>query len=326
MTPSFRSVLWRDLPLLNLSAYAIGIGHAEFSNLIPSRPELVLTALFPMLVPWGFFALRFRKADLPSRILAGGLSLGVPLLLCLNVSLGLRYPLDNETLRNIYEFCAILNTVVLMIHAHKTIPGSLALFLGPCLLYGLLLENGGIFLGYFSELNYHLYLGPLPAPIATVSGWVTIFYLVIWCGWELRVHFPSLAKWPLISAFLVTLVALCFDLQVDPLASAVGLWRWHPSLARAWLEVPTLNYVAWTAAVLPFSWLFFLREKSASLLPQEMIGRDHREWLLRRVPLSLGMASALFLGLMAILEGGTHGPTFMILLDALPFLSAVFGP
>ena len=97
-----------------------------------------------------------------------------------------RVVLDHDSLRNIYEYSAILNTVFLMFHARSQSRQWLKFFLGPCLLYGMVLENGGIWLGYFSEMNYRYYLGPLPAPLATMSGWVTVFYIITWAVWEMK--------------------------------------------------------------------------------------------------------------------------------------------
>ena len=71
--------MWRDLPLVNYALYAVGIAHAEISNLPTQRLDLVLTAVFPMLVPWVIYGLRWSGASQRERWVALGIGLGVPL-------------------------------------------------------------------------------------------------------------------------------------------------------------------------------------------------------------------------------------------------------
>jgi uncharacterized membrane protein len=305
--------MWRDFPLVNYALYAVGIAHAEISNLPIQRLDLVFTAVFPMLVPWVVYGLRWTEAPQRQRRLALAIGLEVPLLIAINLMVGSRVVLERETLRVIYEWVAIGNTIILMLHAASHNRQWLAFFLGPCLLYGLLLENGGIALGYFSELHYSLYLGPFPAPVATISGWVTVFYIVVWTMWEVKSLCPRLASSPAACTGVALAAALCFDLQVDPLATEVGFWEWHPSLARAWLGVPVLNYVAWSAAIAPFAWVIARHEIRCGLKPGEVTEAKHVKWLVARVPVVLGMSAVLFLGGMACIEGAFEGPTFNIL-------------
>ena len=319
MGRSFRAILWSDLPLLNYALYCTGIAHAEITNLPQQRLDLVPTALFPILVPWLIYGLRFKNATARERIVASIVCLGAPALVLINYITAQRFVLDHDALRNIYEYVAILNTVFLMLHARSQSAHWLKFFLGPCLLYGMLLENGGIWLGYFSEMNYRLYLGPLPAPVATMSGWVTVFYIITWTVWEMKKLSGSVRDSVLKSTAIAVFAALCFDLQVDPLACEVGFWRWHPSLTQGWLGVPFLNYAAWIAAVLPFAWLIAKRESDRGLAIGEVTEAIHRIWLLKRIPQALALASLLFLGFMVVVEGGITGPTFQILRQALGF-------
>ena len=312
-------LLWRDLPLVNYALYALGIAHAEITNLPVQRLDLVLTAIFPMLVPLVIYGLRWKQSSGLEKRVALGVCVGVPILIGLNLGFSPRVVLSRDELRNIYELAAILNTVILMVHAWTHHPRWLAFFLGPCLAYGLLLENGGILLGYFSEMNYRWYLGPLPAPIATVSGWVTVYYIITWSVWEAKKCLPKLNQSALGPALIAVAAALCFDLQVDPLASEVGFWTWHPSLMQGWLGVPLLNYAAWSGAVFPFAWLLFRRESQLDLVPGEITEPAHRQWMLIQVPVALGLAAILFLGLMVLLERGISGPTFAILSQAIDF-------
>ena len=315
MKRSFASVLWRDLPLLNYAIYAVGIAHAEITNLPTQRLDLVPTAIFPMLVPWLIYGFRFKNASFQERVAALLVSLGAPLLILLNLYSNQRYVIDHDSLRNIYEYSAILNTVFLMLHARSQSRQWLKFFLGPCLVYGMILENGGIWLGYFSEMNYRFYLGPLPAPMATMSGWVTVFYIITWTVWEMKKLSPTIRDSATAGAAVAVFAALAFDLQVDPLACEVGFWKWHPILDQGWLGVPLLNYAAWTAAVLPFSLLLTTREKSKGLAIGEITATPHIKWVFSRIPQTLILAALLFLSFMIILEQSVSGPTFQILAE-----------
>ncbi len=315
MQRSFASIVWSDLPLVNYAIYAVGIAHAEITNLPNQRLDLVPTAIFPMLVPWLIYGFRFQNASSRERLVGLIISLGAPLLIILNFMSNQRFVIDHDSLRNIYEYSAILNTVFLMIHARSQSRQWLKFFLGPCLIYGMILENGGIWLGYFSEMNYQYYLGPLPAPMATMSGWVTVFYIITWTVWEMKKLSSTVQESALAGAGVAVFAALAFDLQVDPLACEVGFWKWHPILDQGWLGVPLLNYAAWTAAVLPFSLLITTREKNAGLAVGEITGNSHIKWVFKRIPQTLIFAALLFLGFMVILEQSISGPTFQILAE-----------
>ncbi len=309
--------LWLDLPLVNYAVYAVGIAWAEVVNLDPPRPELFWTFVFPLAVPLLVYALRWPKAA-PVERLAAALLVGlVALVLLVTGTLATPQPIAATTLRRIYEASAILNTVLLGVHAWRRHRAWLGLFFGPAAAYGLLLENGGILLGYFSELDYALYLGPLPAPLATMSGWITVFYLVTWVTWELRARLPWLERSAVGSALVAMLAALALDLQIDPLATAVGFWTWHPALTPGFLGVPWLNFAAWGAAVFPFALLLFWRQTRLQLTPEAIADGPHLAWLWLRVPLVLGLAALLFTATMLILEGGFGGPTYLILYTTL---------
>jgi len=312
-------IFWRDVPLVNYALYSVGIAHAEITNLPVQRLDFVPTAIFPLLIPLLIYGLRWKQSTLPEKRVAIGICLGVPLLIGLNYVFSPRVVLSHDELRDIYEVSAIFNTFILMVHAWTHHRRWLGFFLGPCLAYGLLLENSGILLGYFSEMNYRWYLGPLPAPVATVSGWVTVYYIITWCVWEAKKCLPFLGRSAMGAALVAVAAALCFDLQVDPLACEVGFWTWHPSLKQGWLGVPLLNYAAWTAAVFPFAWILFRREAVLDLEPGEITEPLHRKWMFIQVPLALALAGILFFGFMVVIEGGFDGPTFEILDEAFKF-------
>ncbi|MBI5509781.1 MAG: carotenoid biosynthesis protein [Deltaproteobacteria bacterium] len=312
LRPGAARLWWDDLPLLNFVLYGVGIAFAEIANLSPSRPDLFFTCLCPIAVPIAVYGLRWRQSGAAARRVAVGVVTTAVLLLALIYLTRPVSPIDLQSLRAIYEASAILNAVVLAGHAARRGRRVVALFFGPAALYGLLLENGGILLGYFAELDYRIYLGPLPAPLATLCGWITVFYLVIWVAAEVARTTPWIARSPLCLAGIATLAALALDLQIDPLATAVGFWTWHPLLPRGPLGVPILNFVAWSAAVLPFAWLLFWRRQRFGI-PVEALGeRAHVLWLAAMVPAVLAAAAVLFLTVMTAVDGGL-GPTYAVL-------------
>ncbi len=308
-----KRALWRDLPLLNFSAYACLIAYAEIAYLDPPRLDYVPTFLFPLVVPAAVYALRFKTATRPERLL-GLAVVFVPLLLVVtSLWLAPATPKTSDELRHLYEFSAFLNVALVLVHAGSEDRARVAWLLGPIALYGLLLENGGILLGFFSELHYLVYLGPLPAPVATMGGWVMVFYLVIWVTWQVQAHLPWVARSAALSAAVATIAGLLLDLQIDPIASAVGFWRWNALLPGAVFGVPLANFVAWTCAIFPFAYAVFHRQAASGLAAGEVARPPHRRWLLWRVPAVLGGAAVLFLLLTLVVELGFAGPTFTIL-------------
>jgi uncharacterized membrane protein len=310
-------ILWDDLPILTYLAYAFSIANTELSNLDPPRGDLFLSCLFPLVVPAALYALRWPRAQRLERLVAMVLFGGTLLLLGIVYVGAPAFPLRPGTLRTVYEASSIANMLLLAAHAATYTRGWLGLFLGPVALYGVLLENGGILLGYFEELDYHLYLGPLPAPIATMSGWITVFYVVTQVSWLFAREVAALRVRPMLMALIATAAALLLDLQIDPLATAVGFWRWDHHLPAGFLGVPILNFVAWGSAVLPFAYVLFWYQTRRALTPVDLGAWLHIRWLLLQVPLVLAAAAVLFCVSMIVAQGGVYGPAYDILVQTL---------
>jgi len=308
-------LFWTDLPLLNFAFIAVGVAATECLSLSPPRRDLFWTCLFPLTVPAILSAFRWRRGDRLERILGFGVLLGSLSALALIFFAMRPNPIASGQLRLFYEYSSLANTALLGLHAWWRSRGMAVLFFAPVAAYGALLENGGIALGYFTELGYRLYLGPLPAPLATMVGWISVFYLVMSITWEFRRCVPQLEHSTLGSALVATLCALCLDLQLDPLATAVGFWRWNDLLITRLLGVPVVNFIAWASAVLPFSFALFLLQTRHSIEPETLGDSENRRWLWRRILLILAAAAVLFFSTMSVVEGGFSGPTFVILAD-----------
>lgn len=186
---------------------------------------------------------------------------------------------------------------------------SLLMFFGVTFLYGMILENTGIVMRFFFEPDYHFYLGRIPAPLCTMMGWPIIFYTTFSLVERFASWWPWLGPRAWARAVTVTALALCFDAQMDPLASLSGIfWRWNEALEPAYLGVPILNFVAWVGAFLPYGWMLFRLLDRQGLSPAQ---KNYQ--LLLRLWLASLYGGLLCFAVMAVLEGGFHGPTYRIL-------------
>ncbi|HEY3353016.1 MAG TPA: hypothetical protein VGQ83_07190 [Polyangia bacterium] len=308
------------LPIWFVYVEAIGLLHAALANFpaesfaavgIP-RERFVPTIAFPLVWFVVYFALRLRARPGPRRwaaALVAVAALGVPLLVTFGY---VRHPLRHGQLTALFEVMQFCWVAVFLVQIGLT-RGRWALleFFGVTLCYGLILENTGIVMRYFYEPSFRVYLGPLPAPLATMLGWSLVFYVVISVVEQLGGWWPWLARGPGRQALAATALALCLDAQLDPMASMSGVfWRWNDKLPPGFLGVPLVNFAAWFGAFLPYSWFLFRLRARPDLTPRQ------RNWeLFLRVPLAAGLGGALCFAVMALLEGGVRGPTFQVLAE-----------
>lgn len=159
--------------------------------------------------------------------------------------------------RALIGFYEIINVVwMLLFLAHclqyRRLHGVIRFF-GAALLYGFLLESGGVLSGFFTENDYHVYFPFLAAPMVTMLGWPMVFYCVV-CIWEkLTARWKTLMKCnAALSGIAISLIALCWDLNVDPAATGLGLWTWNAALPAWFLGVPLVNFTSWFSAVFSF--------------------------------------------------------------------------
>lgn len=225
--------------------------------------------------------------------------------------------LHSDTIRNIFEISQFTWLAVMMIHS-ITLKGrhNFVTFFVVAFIYGMILENGGIWMGYFAEPNYNFYLGLLPAPLATMMGWsIGIYCMAAFTGFFTSL-LPGLKRSVLAQALLMTLLALSLDLSFDSYASlkvaenSSLFWHWNPRLPAFFLGVPINNYVAWFSAFFPFSYAYFKLAKRKDLTPAMMNWKLFL-WIL---PI-LFAAMVLNMVIMAVVEGGFSGPTFQIFRD-----------
>jgi len=310
------------LPVWFVYLTAVGLLHAALANFpadgfealgIP-RGHFVPTLGFPMVIFAGYMAIRIHRSTRLRARWAAWLALAalvaaVPVLVVVGHQ---PYPLDHRTLTVLYEgsqffWVALVMAQILWARGRW----ALLMFFGVTFVYGAVLENTGIAMHYFYEPSFHLYLGPLPAPLCTMLGWSLVFYLMFALTQRFASWWPWLGARPWARALLATAMALLLDAQLDPLASMSGVfWRWNEALAPAFLGVPAINFAAWTGAFLPFSWMLF------RILDRDGLSPAQRNWeLFLRVPLAALLGGLVCFGIMAVAEGGLDGPTFRILAD-----------
>ncbi len=317
--------IWTHLPIWFVFVGSLSLHHIVVGVIDPSRyaalghstPAFALTALAPVACVIIYYAARIGALSATG---SGAPALrALPALFLLPFLVewavysrvpSLRAGASENTLRLVFEYSQFAWCLALAAHAYLT-RGSRALiaFFVIGLVYGVMLENTGITLGFFSELRYDWYLPRLPAPLATMLGWSMIAYCGVWIAGAFGRFFPWLGSTPMRLAAVASVVALCVDVQLDPVASLDGVyWKWNSLLPRWFLSVPFCNFAAWIGAYPLFAWAYFSLQRVKDLT------EDQRNWrLLARVPVLAVAGGLIWLALMTVYEVGTSGPTYQIL-------------
>lgn len=311
--------LWDQFPLYLFYIYALGMQHLVLASLDPPAPSMAGTMIAPLLV----FALgqeaRIRGADPASRPalrawLAGALVAG-PLAVW---AIAQPVPLSDEIVRAIYEWTNLAWAALLLLWIHRKRPaGHLALYFGVLFAYGFVLENGGIAMGYFSEVNYHVQIPGLHAPMATMMGWSMVMLMGLHIAFLLQRAWPRLGRNPLSLGVTAAVSITALDVQIDPIASRVGCWRWNEA-APPWLfDVPFLNFAAWLCALIPIFTAVLWVAKRRGRDPEGPWDRASLRSLLFLGPAVLFVCLVCFLSTMTAWDGGVHGAAWSILFEFL---------
>ncbi|MCA2979181.1 MAG: carotenoid biosynthesis protein [Myxococcaceae bacterium] len=304
-----------DLPAWLFFWNACLLLNTSLTNLVPARPDFAPTIVFPMGVFVLFTTVRALKA--PSvrfpklaLVVPVAMALGLPLL---NLSWHAPSPLELSTLRAVYELSNFLWAGLLVRFFWKRQRSVLAYFFGVALVYGAVLENGGIVLGFFDEQNLSLTMvEPFVAPVATMIGWCVVLGMATYLVWRLREWVPALRRSALVSGALVGGFATMLDLQIDPIATMTGCWVWDSSLPPWFHGVPQVNFVAWLCALVPFAWVMFRVQAREGVVDLGPWSRRQLLVALAFVPYALVIALACFMTSTALLEG-TDGPSWRLL-------------
>jgi uncharacterized membrane protein len=307
--------VWRFFPAWLYLFYGCLLLNAELTNLQPPRVDLAPTAAFPLAVFVAFSAVRaFTAPGVRNR----GRALGIPLALAvglplINFSWHRPSPLSGDALLRVYELSNFAWAALMVAHAWSFRKSHIALFFGAGLLYGAVLENGGIVLGFFHEMNLGTTMvKPLVAPVATMIGWCVVIQMATFVVWHLRRGLPWLRRSALGSAVLVGAVATLLDLQIDPIATASGCWVWHESLPGWFHGVPAVNFIAWMCAVSSFAYVVFQLQARHGLEDDAPWSRNALAHAFAAVPYALVLAAVSFCSVTLLVEG-PRGPSWSLL-------------
>ncbi len=303
------------LPAWMYLVYGCLLLNAELTNVSPPRYDLVPTVVFPLAVFLLFSAARaFGLSEVRARRRFFFSTAAVTVVLpVLNLSYHQPSPLTREQLLVVYEYSNFVWAALLVWHAWRHERSHLVLFFGVGLLYGMLLENGGIVMGFFHETNLtRTQLKPFVAPVATMVGWSVVLYMATFVVWKVRLWWPTLRRSTLASALLVGVFAVMLDFQIDPIATATGCWVWHSSLPPWFYGVPLVNFVAWVSALAPFAYVMFRIQERAGVGDGAPWPRAQLREALLWVPGAAVLALVVFLSATFVGEG-VEGPSFAIL-------------
>ncbi len=301
--------LWFLLPLWIFTLNAISIYDGMINCSSVSQNSLSWIVIFPLIAAISSFISRCLRnvegKDKWENIYHLAFFLFVILILLILSTIGIAKDYNDQDLHFWFEISTCLSFLLYTIHSlkYEGFDKTVTLF-GVGFIYGLILENSGVILGFFKEENFHVYIPFLPAPFFTALGWCNVFYSCRFLvlpflaegkevavyriqkkGWEkLHTHFRF--------AFLLTLFALLLDLQLDPYATHHKLWVWNSILSDFFGGVPLINFTAWISAIFPFSLIFYLLELRKKL-----------QGSLISLNLFMALPMIIFFALMGVLAG-----------------------
>jgi len=247
--------VWRNLPVFFIWLVGLSMLNNSLHHISPPIQSVRMLSLFPLGVTVGLLWYACRNEYGSDGMIRPffAWAFGVTAVYFTPFMHGLVLPLDMKTQRLIYEFSALSQFAILLVHSRTWfVRWDWVWVFGVTLLFGFALENGGIFLGVFSEPGYLFYLPWLPAPLATALGWASVLYCAFFAVEKLLPSMPSVKR-----GLVCALIGLSLDLTVDPVATRLGWWVWETSLeAKIW-EVPAINFIAWFWALFPYAALYY---------------------------------------------------------------------
>ena len=312
---ALKSDLWDQFPLYLFWVYALGMQHLVLASLDPPAPAMAWTMAAPLLVFAVCQEARIRSASPEARAeLRGWLALAVFGGPALVWAVARPVPLSDEVVRAIYEWTNLGWAALLALWVLRKRPGGhLGLYFGVLFALGFVLENGGIAMGYFQEVSYHVHVPGLHAPVATMLGWSMVMLMGLHAAFLLERAWPRLGRNPLTLGATAAVAITALDVQIDPIASRVGCWRWNEA-APPWLfDVPFLNFAAWMCALVPIFTMVLWVARRGGFDPQGPWDRASLLRVLLYGPACLFVCLVCFLTTMTAWDGGFDGAAWSIL-------------
>jgi len=268
--------VWKHLPVFMIVLIGVSVLNTSLHQIDPPLMDSALLSAVPFITALILLWFAVRKGPVKMKFLLWALM--VTLFYCLPLLPQSRPPLDLELQQRIYEISALAQFAVIFIHASRWLDRrGLFWIFGLTFLFGCVLENGGIIMGFFKEGDYLVYIPGIPAPLATMVGWTNVFYISFYA---LDNILPKMN--PIVRGFMCALIGLSLDVAFDPVATKMGWWVWAESLDRRLFTVPLLNFVAWFWAIFPYAAVYYwIRGK-------ETIGEEKKlRWFVGMIPVIL---------------------------------------
>jgi len=299
------------MPAWYLAYQSISIAYTEAKVYVPPASSLLWTAVFPL----GWFYLYRIPPALKSgtrRKTKALLLLLVPAaLLVYSATYARPFPLEQPIALHYTEIWSF--TVFAVLAVHCLVRGGRRKFVHLYvvgLVYGCVLENSSIVLGFFSEEGYRFYIPGLPTPVYAMVGWCTVVYVSVHVTEILAKELGRSTLAITVKTVIATAIALSIDMQVDPAAAYYGWWVWHSDLGMDILGVPAINFIAWFSAMFPFFWAYFWCTSRP-----EYAGRAHIKPMVISTSVALAAAAVLVVCLTLVLLG-TDSASWRLLVNA----------
>ena len=248
-------LVWKNLPVFFIWAVGLSVLGNALHSISPPVGIVGLLALFPLAVFLVLLLQACRRERGQGSYAWLFLAWALPMTAVYLTPFmhGTSVPLNPDAQRLVYELSALAQFVVLAIHGRTWLRSwDWAWIFGVTLLFGLILENGDILLGVFSEPGYLLYVPGLPAPPATALGWANVLYCAFFICERVLPEMTAVGR-----GLVCTLVGLVLDIPFDPVATRLGWWVWAPSLDTEIWGVPVINFIAWFWALFPYCTVYY---------------------------------------------------------------------
>ncbi|MCE5273828.1 MAG: hypothetical protein LLG43_01715 [Deltaproteobacteria bacterium] len=246
--------VWQYFPVFLIWLIGLSMLNTSLHSVVPPLEQSAWLAIFPLvtsLVLLGFAQERqqggFRVRGYLLWAAVMSVSYIIPFLH------GTSLPIGVETHRHIYEASAVIEFLVLVLHGRTWLKRwDWAWVFGVTLVFGMILENGGIAMGFFREDGYLLYVSGLMAPVATMLGWTSVLYC---CFFAVERVLPEMS--PLLEGLVCAGIGLTMDLPFEPVATRLSWWVWNDALTVSVWGVPVINFVAWFWALFPYAGCYY---------------------------------------------------------------------
>lgn len=246
--------IWRNIPIFMIWLIGLSMLFTSLHSVVVPLAQVAWLAIFPLftsLVLLGFAQKRQQGGfSLKGYLLWAAAMSGFYIIPFLH---GTSLPIGMEAHRLVYEAGAIVEFLVLVLHGRTWLKKwDWAWVFGVTLVFGTILENGGIAMGFFREDGYLLYVPGLAAPVATMLGWTSVLCC---CFFAVERVLPEMH--PLLKGLVCAAIGLSMDLPFDPVATRLSWWVWNDALTVSVWGVPAVNFVAWFWALFPYAGCYY---------------------------------------------------------------------